>query len=198
MAETRQRDASRVSQSLDDIRQASEALLAEGAADPGSVWRSPALVTAGADGAPQARTVVLRRFEAGERFLEVHADARSAKIGELATRPDAGLHGWDAARQVQLRLTGRASLHRTGPVADAAWAALRPQSRATYDVLPGPGTVIASPERTSHVGEEARGAFCVIRLAYTTLEYLHLGKDGHRRARFTWSGGALVSDWLVP
>ncbi len=188
-----------MTQSLDAVRQASEALLAEGAANPGSVWRNPALVTLGAGPVPQARTVVLRRFDAANTLVEIHADTRSAKIGELAVQPAACLHGWDAARQVQLRLTGRATLHVSGPVADAAWDALRPQSRATYDVRPGPGTVIASPEQTAHASEaEARAAFCVITLTYDSLEYLHLGKDGHERARFTWSNGTLTSDWLVP
>ena len=188
-----------MSDTLDGVRHAAEALLAEGSADPGSVWRSPALVTIGAAAMPQARTVVLRRFDAARRVVETHTDTRSAKYRELTSHPLASLHGWDAVRQVQLRLTGRTALHVSGSIADAAWAALKPRSRATYAVQPGPGSICASPEDVSQVSEaEGRAVFCAVVLTYDTLEYLHFGKDGHERALFTWQGGALASEWLVP
>ena len=184
---------------LDDVRQASEALLAQGAADPGCVWRNPTLVTAGTRGVAQARTVVLRAFDAQRRVVDIHSDTRSAKFEELTAQPQASLHGWDSTRQIQLRLTGRATLHTAGAKADAAWAALRPQSRATYHVQPGPGTIITEPDHTTQGSEaEARDVFCVISLAYDTLEYLHLARERHRRARFTWRSNVPTSEWLVP
>ena len=184
---------------LSDVLTESAALLAEGAADPASLWHNPTLVTLGADGTPQARIVVLRRFDLASRQIETHTDARSAKYAELQAHPAASLHGWDGARRVQLRLTGDVALHTGGRVADAAWAALRPQSRATYRVVPGPGTVLRAPDAIGEIDEDAaRAVFCVLRLTFGTLEYLRLGQGSHRRARFGWAGERRTAMWLVP
>ena len=184
---------------LDDVLAESMALLAEGEADPGSAWRNPALVTLGLDGVPQARTVVLRRFDGAARQVETHTDCRSAKYGEIQANAASSLHGWDGARRVQLRLTGSVTLHTHDAAADAAWAALHPQSRATYTVVPGPGTTLGLPGQTSQVDEAAaRGVFCLVRLTFAHLEYLHLGQGSHQRARFGWVQGALTATWLVP
>ena len=184
---------------LDDILAESAALLAEGEADRASPWRNPTLITLGPDGTPQARTVVLRRFDLARRQIETHTDTRSAKYGELQVHPAASLHGWDAVRHVQLRITGSVTLHVADLVADTAWASLRPQTRETYAVTPGPGTMIAAPDETGKSGEDAAYAvFCVVILAFDRLEYLHLGKDGHRRARFGWTPAGRAAQWLVP
>jgi hypothetical protein len=128
-----------MTETLDGVLADSLACLARGAADPGSAWRNPTLLTIGADGTPQARTVVLRGFDPALRRLEIHTDTRSAKHAELLANATCGLHGWDHVAGIQLRLTGRASLHAGDPVADAAWAGLRPRTRQTYRVRPGPG-----------------------------------------------------------
>ena len=184
---------------LDDILAGAFALLAEGADDPGSPWRNPALATVGPGQEPRVRTVVLRRFDPVARHLELHTDARSAKHTELLANPAAELHGWDAARRVQLRVAGTVGLHRDDAVAQAAWDRLRPASRDTYRVEPGPGTRLTTPDEASQAGEEAaRSVFCVMRLAITQLEWLHLGQGSHRRARFTWAADARTAMWLVP
>jgi hypothetical protein len=184
---------------LEDVLASALGLLAGGAADPGHAWRNPTLVTTGLDGTPQARTVVLRRFDPAARQAELHTDTRSTKYAELLARPKAGLHGWDADAKIQLRLTGSVTLHRADDVADAAWAALRPQSRATWRVSPGPGTVLPAPAAAGEMGEaDARQVFCVVRLGFDRLEWLHLGQVSHRRARFAWAQGARTATWLVP
>ncbi len=184
---------------LDRVLAESAALLAQGEADAESPWRNPTLVTLGLDGAPQARTVVLRRADFAARQVETHTDVRSAKYRELQAQPAAGLHGWDTEGRVQLRLTGSATLHTADGVADAAWASLRSQTRATYAVTPGPGTPLVSPDDPGQTDEAgARAAFCVVRLTFNRLEYLHLRQGGHRRARFTWTGAQRLATWLVP
>ncbi len=170
----------------------------EGAADPGSPWRNLALGTVGLDGTPQIRTVVLRRFSG--RALEVHTDTRSTKHAELLARPAATLHGWDAAGRVQLRASGPATLHAGDALAEAAWAGLRAQTRATYRVQPGPGTKLSGPDNPAPDASEAEAerVFCVIRLAIHAVDWLHLAEGGHRRARFYGVGEALAGEWVVP
>ncbi len=174
------------------------ALLEEGAANPDSPWRTPTLATAGA-GAPGLRTVVLRRFLRSRRQLEFHTDARSPKWAALRVNPAVSLHGWDAARRVQLRLQGRAGVLDEADTL-AIWQALRPQTRATYSVALPPGTPVASPEAAARTldREDALAAFSVVRVSIDELDWLHLGHDQHHRARFSWDDGALAATWLVP
>ena len=185
---------------LSEIFDRSTALLAEGAENPGSPWRKLALGSVGLDGAPQVRTVVLRRFDPGAHTLDVHTDTRSAKHAELLANPAATLHGWDTDSSIQLRASGVVSLYTGDPVARQSWAALREASRATYRVDPGPGTQLGLPEAVGPDRDDdvAFGVFCVLRLQVHKIEYLHLGKDGNRRARFEWVGERLGAVWLVP
>ncbi len=184
---------------LPDILADSLRRLEDGAANPGSPWRNPALGTVGLDGAPQVRTVVLRGFDPAARVLEVHTDTRSAKNAELRARPVASLHGWEAGARVQLRMCGAASLHEADDVARAAWLALRPKSRATYCVRPGSGKALSMPDGVEQTDEAAGfGVFCVVRLHFQSLDWLLLGDDASRRARFAWSGGRETAMWIAP
>jgi hypothetical protein len=176
------------------------ALLGEGAAGPGSAWRNLTLATLTPEGWPSLRTLVLRRFDADSRCAELHTDTRSAKHAELIANPRAAMHGWDPEGRVQLRLTGTVTLHAGDTVAQRAWESLRPAGQATYRVIPGPGSVISTPDAHRQDPEQADAfaAFCVIRLHYHILEWLHLGHSSHRRARFAWFGNTCEATWLSP
>ncbi|NKE47909.1 pyridoxamine 5'-phosphate oxidase [Roseomonas frigidaquae] len=178
-------------------------LIAHGVADRRHPFHTPTLATLAADGAPAARTVVLRGFDAAARQLRIHTDQRAAKVAELAAEPRASLHLYDPGAAVQLRLAGVATLHGTDPVADAAWAASRDFSRMCYAIEPAPGTPCAAPPPAPLDAEAGRPNFCVILLRIDRLEWLHLAAGGHRRARFAWPEpgslpGAPEAGWLVP
>ncbi|MDW8443320.1 MAG: hypothetical protein RML45_02665 [Acetobacteraceae bacterium] len=53
--------------------------LVRAAADRRHPWRTPVLATVAADGAPNARTVVLRAVDPITRRLRLHTDRRSAE-----------------------------------------------------------------------------------------------------------------------
>jgi len=185
--------------SLHSVLKNAFALLTEGAAEPGSVWHTPTLATTGIDGRPQLRSVILRRWSEQERCLDIHTDTRSAKYAQLCGQPFAALQGWDAGRRIQLRIGGKVGLHVADGIAQTAWSALRPASRATYAVLPGPGTVLADPCKVADADESSAFAvFCVVRLRCETLEWLHLEQGSHRRALFSWANGAETPMWLSP
>jgi hypothetical protein len=173
--------------------------LARGVADRRSAFHTPTLATIGTDGAPEARTVVLRGFEAASRTLRMHTDGRSAKAAELARDARCALHLYDAGAQLQLRLSGRAALHAEDTVAEQGWAGSRDFSRMCYAIEPAPGTPIAAPPPAPRDAAAGRAAFCVILLRFDRLEWLELAAGGHRRARFTWAGEpAPAMTWLVP
>ena len=178
-------------------------LLALGARERRTAFHEPALATVGLDGQPRVRTVVLRDALAGARSLRFHADRRSHKLVEIAREPRVTLHVYDGALKVQVRVAGRAAVHLDGPVAEDAWAAARPMSRATYAVDPGPGTGIAAGGAYAMPREEAavaaaRANFAAVAVEAVSVEFLHLAHAGHRRARFTWTGAAWEGTWLVP
>ena len=185
---------------LDAVLDGALDLIAEGAADPGSAWRTLALASVAADGAPRARMVVLRRFNRASRVIEVHTDRRSEKVVEYSASPLACMLGWDPARRVQIRLAGNVRIHAGDAVADEAWGRLRPGTLATYHARPGPGTRLSRPQDADQGANEAsaREAFTVLQVSLHEIEWLHLAEAGHRRAVFRWAHGMPEAMWLAP
>ncbi len=178
-------------------------LLACGARERRTAFHTPALASLGLDGRPRLRTVVLRGVEASAGTLRFHCDRRSDKAAEIARDPRVALHVYDAPGKIQVRVEGWASLHADDALADAAWHASRPMSRAVYAVQPASGAPIpaggayASPER-AEADSPGRADFAAVVVAAETIEFLHLARAGHRRARFTLAGGVWIGGWRVP
>lgn len=187
-----------MSHSLDDTLAEAFRLLARGVADRRHAFHTPALASLAPDGAPEARTVVLRGFDAPGRCCRLHTDARSGKIAGIARDGRAGLLFYDAGAKIQIRLAGRVTMHADDAVADAAWQATRDFSRLIYAIQPAPGTPVPAPPPAPVEDTGARVNFRVLRLGFDTLEWLWLAADGHRRARFHWTGAAPSATWLVP
>ncbi|WP_291299271.1 pyridoxamine 5'-phosphate oxidase family protein [Elioraea sp.] len=178
------------------------ALLVRGAADRKHPFHTPAVATIGADGGPHVRTVVLRGASPPARRLRFHTDARSAKATELRARPRIAVHAYDPGGKIQLRLAGTATLHTNDDVANAAWKATKPLSRACYRVATAPGSHASDPVAAlAEIGdgdEAGRAAFIAVTVTVVRMEWLYLAAAGHRRALFDWSSGSLRANWLVP
>ncbi|MGY2049474.1 pyridoxamine 5'-phosphate oxidase family protein [Methylobacterium sp. JK268] len=177
--------------------------LEEGAAHRRGAFHTPTLATAGLDGAPRLRTVVLRGVDPALRSLRFHTDRRSDKAAEIAREPRVALHAYEPGAKIQVRIEGRAEIHGDGPVADEAWAAALPMSRICYGIDPGPGTPIpAGGAYALPADEEAardgRLQFRVVRVTVERLDFLYLAWEGHRRARFTWDEKGMRGTWVAP
>lgn len=173
--------------------------LARGATDRRSPFQTPTLATIGADGAPALRSVVLRGFAAATRSLSIHTDCRSPKYAEIIADPRAALHGYDAGARMQLRLAGRATLHRDDAIADAAWAASRETTRMTYATAWAPGTALPAPPAAPEDALGGRENFAALVLRFDRLDWLLLDPAGHARARFDWGDdGVLAASWVAP
>lgn len=173
--------------------------LSRGVADRRSPYRNPAFGTVGRDGQPQIRTVVLRAFDPQALVLTIHSDVRAAKIRELQADPRVAIHVWDDGAQVQVRLDGTASVL-TGTDARPDWDRLHSGSRATYAVRPRPAAPLADPAAADadRLDEaEAFANFAAIPVRLAGLDWLHLGRDGHRRAVFRFGEGE-AAHWVVP
>ncbi len=186
-------------QSLDEVRADAFRRLSHGVADRRSAFRSPALATVGPDGRPQVRTVVLRGFDPAARLLTVHSDVRAAKVTALRANPGVALHVWDDGAQIQIRIDGTAAVSANDELARAEWARLHEGSRAAYRSQPVPATPVEDPADVPRVDDAAALAqFAVLQIRFDGLEWLHLAREGQRRAAFSWHGDALEQRWLSP
>lgn len=170
-------------------------------------WRRMSLSTVDAQGAPQARFLILREADPARFLLRFHTDIRSAKWAEIEAEPATAVLGYDPEAREQLRLTGRAA--RFGPGTReqaAAWRGLSPWARTTYCGGP-PGHAIAAsngldwgenpPEPSRTAGGESR--FGVLEIAVRTLEWYQHPRGAIRRAVFRTGQGELqAADWLEP
>lgn len=183
-------------------------LLEHGAKSAKTTFHTPVLATVGGDGAPYARTVVLREASRESRLLRANTDARSPKAEQLHHDSRVQLVFYDAAAKLQLRVTARAALLAGGKIRDAAWQASDPGSRVCYLVEAAPGT--ARPAPTSGLPDFADGGkrvaldlletgsdnFAIMQFHVEALDWLYLDSSGHRRAQFDYVAG--TSGWVVP
>ncbi len=182
---------------LAEILASAWALLVRAAADPRHPCRVVQLATAGRDGAPHLRSVVLRDVDPAARVLRLHTDRRSAKVTEIAAEPRVALLAWDPRARLQLRVGGRAEVLTHGPAWQAAWEATPVGSRGDYAQLDPPGTPATAPLDAPRHPEPERN-FAVILLTVDRLDWLRLAPGAHRRAGFVWSGDLPRATWLVP
>ncbi len=200
---------------LEAILAAAWGLLERAARRAREDWHWPVLASVDARdperAAADARVVVLRRADRGARELEVHADLRSHKLAQLRATPRACLVFHDRARELQLRAWCLAHAHAGDAVARRAWDALAPSSRRAYLAPRTPGEAVAAPDANlpdafrdrlpdAAQAEPGFANFAAIVLRAHALEWLHLDRAGHRRARFDWRGDARdpASTWVRP
>lgn len=191
--------------SLDETRAEAFRALARAVADRRAPMHTPVVATLGLDGRPRARVVVLRAFDATERTLRFHTDIRSEKYHELKSDPRIALTFYDAGTKLQLRVEGIASLHHGDAIADKAWQDSQAMSRHCYATLPAPGSVIGEGRAFDlpvgrELTDDGKPHFVAVVTRFHTLEWLWLGSDGHRRARFSWRAEEHEpkAEWLVP
>ena len=186
---------------------------------PDDPWREGVFATSRVPGGDPfgLRTVILRRVERDAAALTIHTDARSPKIAQIEADPAVEWLGCDRRERLQIRLAGRATIHRADAVAEALWNESSPLSLRGYLGGHPPGTPVESDtpdpnlpawvlERGDRLTREevqpGRAHFAAVRIVVYAVEMLQLDRAGHRRARFDrvpndprtlWTGG-----WIMP
>ncbi len=199
-------DADELAKILDGIWQ----MLDRAAADIFSPLHTPVFSTVDAGGAAHSRTIVLRGFDRDRRELDFCTDARSPKVDHLHRNPRAAWLFYDAAEGIQLRIATRARVETTGAAVDALWQRLPETSRIHHASPHVPGAPLDAPyaqapadllSRPMNAEEAAfaRANFALVICTIDVIDWLRIGEQGHRRARFAWSSnGTLASSWLAP
>lgn len=161
------------------------------------------------NGAPQARTVVLRKVLPESRTLIFHTDYRSKKISELTQNPNISWLFYNPEVRVQLRLSGKAILHHDSDLANLQWKNTKLFSRRCYLSI-APSSILTKPESglpesllrrnpTIEESEAGRENFTVVETRIQTIDWLWLNSSGHRRAKFVWQeNGEKIANWIVP
>ena len=168
--------------------------------DRRAAWRTPMLATLAEGGAPTLRTVVMRAFDPASRRIRINTDRRSAKAAQIAGSPRVELGFWDPDSGEQLRVAGVATVSTSAEAIAQAWQALTPEGKKVYRGPAAPGTPVVAPDAPDD-GEAAAGphALMVVTVAWDRLDWLWLGRDGHRRAVVVWPpGGGFEATLVVP
>lgn len=153
--------------------------------------RHGVLATVAGRGA-EARTIGLRRADRAEGLVELHTDAATPKVAEIAAAPGGTLMFWDEALKLQIRLRLHLSVV---PGTATDWAGVPPGSRGNYGTVPVPGTPIPGPEAYRRSPDPARLA--VIRGRIDEIDLVDLAPVQHRRAVYRRSDG-WAGRWLAP
>ena len=186
---------------LDQVYAHVWSLLEEGARQRSSPFHTPTLATVGADGTPQARTVVLREAVRKEQRLRFNTDLRAPKHFEMAADGRIALHVYDAARKTQVRVSGTVMLSAGDAHASDVWAGMRAMSRECYRQGCAPGSVLESPQsfpRDALDDATALGNFVVADVTVETLDWLYLLHSGHVRAGFDLRQSPVKAEWRAP
>ncbi|MEM9738952.1 MAG: pyridoxamine 5'-phosphate oxidase family protein [Pseudomonadota bacterium] len=184
------------SSGLEEIGRSCLDALSRAALDKRSPHRWPVLITGGMDGGGQGRIVVLRRFDRVRRQAEIWTDRRSAKVAELTKQPKATLLFFDKSKMIQMRAMGTVEIVISG---DTWETRLEQAGRAgldDYTTTLAPGSPLGDGEITRQISLE-RETFTLVRVSIDQLDWLHLSRDGHRRALLDWRSGA-EHMWQVP
>ncbi len=183
--------------------------LAAAAADRRHGFHVGTLATVGPDGAPRARSLVLRAVDGAIGEIRSHTDLRSPKVAEVARAPRVAWHFYAPERALQLRLLGSARVESEGAVTDLAWESSALTSRRCYLAPAAPGDACDAPspnlpeevrDRRPTEAEAAPGRvnFAILRTSVDAIDWLSLASEGHRRASFRRIEGAWTGTWLEP
>lgn len=194
---------------LDDVRTDLKNRLIRAARDRKSPMHTPAVVTSDVD----ARTMVLREFDAQAWTLRFHTDTRAPKVAQIEADPRVAVLFYDKGSKIQIRVRGTAEILRDAPITQTAWDNGTNFARRCY-MGDGPGALSEAPtsglppelegvEPTDEQLVPARDNFAVLLITLTELDWLYLAHTGHVRARFAkpapgdnageWQGG-----WVAP
>ena len=154
-------------------------------------WRTLTLATLSSDGLPDARTVVLREVAPEAKRLTIYTDKRSPKVFQISQHPNVSMVFWCSKLNWQLRIQAVAKTCQNPERAIHVWQTVRDTAGAQdYLSFEAPSSPMTSNERLS----EDKNQLCIIDLYIQSIDWLSLGREGHRRVKL--ENNQLM--WLTP
>ncbi|WKK84281.2 pyridoxamine 5'-phosphate oxidase family protein [Marivirga arenosa] len=180
---------------LDEIKETVLSLLNRAGNDPKSAYRYIVFNTL-SDDFPNARYVVLRKFDKIELELYVYTDYRSDKIHEIEANPRVSILAYDKQKKFQIKLKAQATLHYKDEISNHHWNSIN-SGKESYNTELNPGKPIESITEGHKLKPEIDDKyFTVIKLKIQFMEVLQLNKEGHIRAKFDFENNNEA--FLVP
>ena len=200
--------AKRRRDTLDGVLTEIWAMLKRGADHYKDPFHWPVLGTVTKEG-PSLRTVILRQCRLPDRILVCHTDSRAMKVPEIRNTDQVSWLFYHPKKGIQLRVSGKATLHTDDSFADDQWTAMRITSRLNYCATHPPGTPVDRPSSglpgfllkkipTLLESEKGRQNFSAIACRIDSIDWVLLSLLGNRRARFIWDNNELSAQWLIP
>ncbi len=160
------------------------------------------------DNQPNMRIVVLRRFWRKPPALAFHSHIGSPKIAQIEANPNVYWLFYHAEDRLQVRIRGKATIHKDGELHEEQWLSTELFSRRCYVGEP-PSKFNKTPtsglpdnlidrEPTREESEQGKANFVVITSTIEEIDCLEMNVRGHRRSLFTWNDGELETKWLTP
>ena len=159
------------------------------------------------DNRPESRTVVLRNIIKEKQIIEFNTDKRSPKYSELKINNNISALFYDSTRKVQLRINGNANILSDNSKKIQIWENLTRESKVCYmgDFSPSSKLGSYSPnipkkkitELTDDEYSSGYLNFARIQIVFSTLDFLLLHSNGHKRIKYTWTNGGLEETWLA-
>ena len=186
-----------------------EYLLSRGVKDRKSCFHYTMLCTIN-NKTPESRTVILRNFNKDKFELNIHSDIRSRKIKQIESNNNVSCLFYDDKKKIQIRINGQAKIEKSY---QPSWDKLTNWSRRCYLSEHEPGTEIVKPSsgfpekfinESPNDEESIEGLqnFAVIKIIISSIEWLYLASQGHRRAIFKIVRNSLTlsvdKKWLIP
>ena len=168
-----------------------EYLLSRGVKDRKSCFHYTMLCTIN-NKTPESRTVILRNFNKDKFELNIHSDIRSRKIKQIESNNNVSCLFYDDKKKIQIRINGQAKIEKSY---QPSWDKLTNWSRRCYLSKHEPGTEVVKPSsgfpekfinESPNDEESIEGLqnFAVLKIIISSIEWLYLASQGHRRAIF--------------
>ena len=186
-----------------------EYLLSRGVKDRKSSFHYTMLSTIN-DKFPESRTVILRNFNKDRFELNIHSDLRSGKINQIENNNNVSCLFYDDKKKIQIRIIGLAIIEKSY---QPSWEKLTNWSKRCYLSEKKPGTEVTKPssgfpERFVNESPNDKDSieglknFALIKVMISSIEWLYLASQGHRRAVFKIfrkdSPLSIKKKWLIP
>jgi len=182
--------------------------LVRGSVDKKHPYQRAVVGTVGG-GVSNLRTIVLRNADSEIHRLFFHTDQRSAKVSDLLDNPILSWLFYHPKRQIQLRISSEIKIHLEDETSKYFWDKGSTNSLKGYTGPYAPGTLLINyshnvkdglldktPER--HEIESGYKNFTIIEALVTEIEYLRLGRNGHKRIEFSLKNREWVACWVAP
>ena len=155
-------------------------------------FRYTCLGTVDFSGNPQQRMVVIRDISNNE--ITIYTDNRTEKVSEIKSNANASLLFYDYKKMKQLKLSGKITVDQSPD--KSLWNAIPAKAKKDYTTKNKPGTKIKNPEDISYT--ETFENFCVLKFAFTKMDYLNITRPNHVRAQFLLIDNMWEGSFIVP